>query len=366
MAYQLMVCDLMTDTRLGVLPIGGVTWDDYIGKTGSLSGTIPVPDSATARRIRETALPGRSMLHLYEEDGQLAWSGVLWTRTRQRDARGNYTCAIQAGGLESYFRAHRLLLADLVAAGADQFAIVRQLITYAQAQAGGNLGVEMDPAQMSGVLRDRQYSRHDLPWIGGLVDQLASTQNGFEWRIQVWADSAGVRHRTLRLGYPKLTVGANDGSADLVLSSPGPVGAYALPEDATTMANAWQSRGASTGTDMGSEQVPLMSQVLTAPGDWAAGWPRLDGTSDYSTVETQSVLDEHAAADLARAARPVAVPSVTYTGNQRPPLGSYVRLRLNDTWHYDVLDARYRVIGLKVQPAERPRARTTDLYLEAA
>jgi hypothetical protein len=360
MAYQLLVCDLMTDTRLEVLPISGVSWDDYIGKTGSLSGTLPVSSSAMAQRIRETALPGRTMLHLME-DGQLAWSGVLWTRTRQRDARGFYSCAIQAGGLEGYFRSHRLLFADLVAVGADQFDIARQLITYAQAQAGGNLGVELD-ASLSGVLRDRSYSRYDLPWIGNALDQLASTQGGFEWRIQVWADSAGVRRRSLRLGYPTLTVGG----ADMVLDSPGPVTTYSLPEDATAMANSWQSRGASTGTDMGAEQVPLMSALLTTPSDWSAGWPRLDGTSDYSTVETQDVLDQHAAADLARAVRPVAVPSVSYTGGDRPQLGSYVRLRITDTWHYDGLDARYRVVGLKVTPAERGRSQTTDLFLEVA
>lgn len=358
--YELMVCDLMTDQEIAVLPVSDVSYDDYIGKTGSLTGTLPVPNSAAARTIREAALPGRTVLYL-TRGSDIVWGGILWTRTPARDARGNYACQIQAGGLEGYFRSHRLLLADLTAAGADQFAIARQLITYAQAQSGGNLGIEMD-ASLSGVLRDRSYSHYDLPWIGGLIDQLAATQGGFEWRIQVWRDDAGVRHRTLRLGYPKLSIGGTD----MDLASPGPVTTYSLPEDATVMANAWQSRGASISTDAAAESVPLMSALLTTPADIAAGWPRTDGSSDYSTVENQTILDQHAAADLARAVRPVAIPTVGYTGDVQPQLGSYVRLRLKDIWYYEQLDQRYRVVGLKVTPAERGQPESTELYLEVA
>jgi hypothetical protein len=357
--YRLLICDLRTDQLLeSISAVHGVSYEDYIGKSGSLTATLPVANASMARTIRETVLPGRTMLWL-EQAGQLVWGGVLWTRTPARDQRGTYTCTIQAGGLESYFRSHRLLLADLTAVGADQFDIARQLVTYAQAQAGGDLGIEMD-ASLSGVLRDRTYSRFDLPWIGNLVDDLAAVDGGFEWRIQAYRDDAGARHRTLRLGYPKLTVGTDP----VDLSST--VSAYSLPEDATIQANTWISRGASTNTDSAATSVPIMSDVLTTPADIAAGWARLDGTSDYSTVTDLTVLGQHAAADLARSIRPVVIPSISYTGSAQPQLGQYVRLRLRDTWYYDGLDQRYRVIGYKVTPAERGQQQSTQLYLEAA
>ncbi|WP_441251204.1 hypothetical protein [Kitasatospora sp. McL0602] len=360
--YQLRVCDLRTDQTLDILPVQGVSYDDYIGKTGTFSGTIPVPDRQMARRVRDSVIPGRTMLHL-EHGTQLVWSGALWTRTPTRDARGYLTCPIQAGALEGYYRSHRLLFDTLTAAGVDQLDIARQLIAYAAAQAGGNLGVEIDYSQASGVLRDRTYSRYDLPSIGGLLDQLAATQSGFEWRIQVYRDSAGARHRALRLGYPTLNVG----TTDLMLSSPGPVSAYSLPEDATGMANAWQSRGSSTNQNQAAQSVPLMSTLRTTPADYATGWPRLDGTSDYPSVDTQTILDQHAAADLTRAVRPTVIPSVSYlTGSiDQPLLGSHARLRIVDDWYYDGLNARYRIVGLRVQPAERGRPGTTELYLEA-
>jgi hypothetical protein len=368
--YRLVVCDLRTDAVLDVLPVQGVEYDDYIGKTGSLSGTVPTSNARLAAAARTALLPGRTMLYL-ERAGQIAWGGVLWTRTPTRDARGFLSCQIQAAGLESVLRGHRLLYDTQTYAGTDQLEIARQLVAYAQAQTGGNLGIEIDYSQTSGVLRDRTYNAYDLPWIGGLLDQLAAVQNGFEWRIQVYRDAAGVRHRALRLGYPLLTAG----SQDIPLTSPagrdgpGAITAYSLPEDATSQANSWQSRGATSNTNQAASSVPLMSALLTTPADYTAGWPRLDGTSDYTDVTVQATLDAYASADLARHVRPVVIPSVRVltAQTQQPPLGSYVRLRITDDWYpAPGLSARYRVVGLKVSPEERDRAEETELYLEVA
>ncbi|MFD8596962.1 hypothetical protein ACFV1L_18370 [Kitasatospora sp. NPDC059646] len=367
-AYRLVVADLRTDVVMDVLPISGVSYDDYIGKSGSLSGTIPLPNRDLAARARAALLPGRTMLYL-EYDGQVAWGGPLWTRTPTRAARGELTCAVQAAGLESILRGHRLLLDTTTFSGVDQLEIARQLVAYTQAQTGGQLGIEIDWSQLSGVLRDRTYSRYDAPWIGGLLDQLAAVQGGPEWRIHVYRDSAGSRHRALQLGTPRLAASG----VDTVLSTPagakgeGAITAYSLPEDATTQANAWISRGASINTDQASASVPLMSALATATSDFTDGWPRLDGTSDYTDVNVQATLDSYAATDLARWRRPIIIPSVTIASSpgRRPELGSYVRMRITDDWYPEGHSARYRVVGYKVAPAER-RAESTDLFLEAA
>ncbi|MGW4695146.1 hypothetical protein ACWEO1_22520 [Kitasatospora cineracea] len=366
--YSLLVCDLRTDRLLERLQLIGVTYDDYIGRTGSLSGTVPIPDQATARRVRDTMLPGRTAVHLErrtDAGAALVWSGVLWTRTPTADDRGLYTCPITAAGLESWLRGHRMLTDTLAWAGADQLAIARALVAYAQGVSGGDLGIEMDNSQTSGVLRDRTYLATDLPRIGDLLDQLAAVDGGPEWRIQVYADSAGVRHRALRLGTPLLTVGLGD----VMLDQPGPVRGHALPEDATQMATAWQSRGATINSNQASSSVPLMSSLLVSSPDIAAGWPRLDGSSDHSTVTDPATLNAHATANLARYRQPVAIPTVTILSSEtQPQLGSYIRLRISagDIWYSEGLSARYRVVGLRCAPAERGRPDLTDLYLEAA
>lgn len=55
-------------------------------------------------------------------------------------------------------------------------------------------------------------------------------------------------------------------------------------------------------------------------------------------------------------------------GGVVPPalLGRSARIRITDEWHPQGLDARYRIIGVKVSPPERGRPDTADLYLEEA
>ncbi|MGE7432750.1 hypothetical protein [Kitasatospora sp. NPDC001175] len=362
--YSLTVCDLVTDRLIDRLPIAQVQYEDYIGRTGTLTGTIPIPDSATAQRARAALIPGRTMVYLTDSAGTIAWGGPLWTATPTRDARGYLTCPVQAGTLEGVLRSHRIAYDNLTWTATDQLDIARGLVDYAQAQPGGNLGIEIDRTQLSGVTRDRTYSSYDLPHIGDLLDQLAAVGGGFEWRIQLYTDTSGVRHRALRLGYPILTAG----SADVLLSSPGEITAYSLPQDAGGMATTWQSRGASS-QDATGNSVPLMSALQTSPDLIAAGWPRLDGSSDYSTVSVQATLDGHATADLARARQPVTIPAVSWLRLDTasvPPLGSYIRLRIADDWFTEGLSARYRLVGLRVTPVERGRAESVELFLEAA
>jgi hypothetical protein len=110
-----------------------------------------------------------------------------------------------------------------------------------------------------------------------------------------------------------------------------------------------------------------MSELLVADDDVAAGWPRLDGTSDYTTVERQGTLDAHARADWTAARTPVEIPEVEVLlgGNVTPALlGATVRVRIRDLWHPTTLDARYRVVGMSISPPERGRPETAKLFLE--
>ncbi|GAA2825449.1 hypothetical protein RMN57_13290 [Kitasatospora sp. CM 4170] len=359
--YELLVCDLRSDQLMDRLPVQGVSAEDYIGKTGSLSGTIPVPDRAMARRVQDALVPGRTALWLVRGQTVL-WSGIQWTDVQVSVDRGSATVQVQAAGAESYFRDHRQIVDTLTATAEDQLDIVRDLINYAQGKTGGHIGIEVPSSPVSGVLRDRTYLSYDLAYVGRRIDELAATQQGFEWRINYYRDSGGARHRVLQLGYPTITVG----STDTVLSMPGQILSYKLSRDASVQANAWISRGASVNSNLAAASYPLMSAPLTTPADYAAGWPRLDGSSDYSSVTSQSVLDQNASADLARQVRPVVIPQVTIRPGPEglPPLGSSLRLRIRDVWNPAGLTARYRLVGWRLQPEERGRGETADLYLE--
>ncbi|MGA5084100.1 hypothetical protein [Streptomyces pseudogriseolus] len=358
--YRLLLCDLRSDRLLDALPVDGVSIDDYIGKTGSLRGTVPIPNREIAARARRALVPGRTAVWV-ERGRDVWWGGILWTTSPAADARGFLGLGIQCGGWESYlFR--RLLYDTQVATQVDQFDIARGLVDYVQNTPGGDIGITYD-THTSGVLRDRTYLRYDLPVIGDLLDDLAAVEDGFEWRIASFRDGDGRRVKRLQLGHPVIRTGASD----IVLDHPGRVLSYRMPADATRKANAWQSRGASINTNLAADSYPLTSPVLVDGDDIAAGWPRLDGSSDYTTVEQQTTLDAHARADWNAARTPVEIPEVeVLLGDTVTPalLGATVRLRIRDLWHADTLDVRYRVVGLSITPPERGRPETARLYLE--
>ncbi|CAM5609021.1 hypothetical protein GCM10010329_17410 [Streptomyces spiroverticillatus] len=360
--YRILLCDLRSDQLLDVLPVQQVTLDDWIGKTGSFAGTVPVPNAAIATRARRAILPGRTAVWV-ERDRAIWWGGILWTANVSSSDRGFLGVQIQAGGWDSYLD-HRLLLDSHKATQTDQFDIARALVDYAQSTPGGDIGIEAG-TELSGVLRDREYSRYDMPTMRDLLAQLGSVEGGFEWRIASYRDpESGRRIKRLQLGSPVIRAGTNT----IVLDHPGPVLSYAWPIDATGKANAWQSRGATTNQNQATDSVPLVSELLVDRDDIAAGWPRLDGSSDYSTVSDLRTLNAHAAADKARALDPRTIPEITVRmdGSISPALlGATIRLRVRDLWWPEGLDQRYRVVGLAITPPERGRAETARLYLEA-
>ncbi|MDN5380735.1 hypothetical protein QEP66_01135 [Streptomyces sp. LB8] len=358
--YRVLLCDLRSDTVLDALPMQGVSLDDYIGKVGSLRGTVPIPNAEFAARARRALVPGRTAVWV-ERGRDIWWGGILWTLALASDSRGFLSAQVQCGGWASYLY-RRELRDTLIAEQVDQFDIVRTLVDYVQNTPGGDIGIVYD-AHTSGVLRDRTFLRYDLPTIGDLLDQLAAVEGGFEWRIASYRDADGRRIKRLQLGHPVIRAG----TSEIVLDHPGPVLSYTWPTDATQKANAWQSRGASINTNQAAESYPLMSAELVDDTDIAAGWPRLDGSSDYTTVEQQATLDAHARADWTAARNPVEIPEVeVLLGKHITPalLGATVRLRIRDLWHPTTLDARYRVVGLSITPPERGRPETARLYLE--
>ncbi|XXZ49919.1 hypothetical protein AAGT00_16610 [Streptomyces cavourensis] len=342
-----------------------VSFDDYIGKTGSASATVPLPNRAVAARARAAVEPGRTALWI-ERGPEIWWGGVLWTANLTSNERGFLGLQVQAGGWASYLD-HRAILHTQQAVQVDQYDIVRGLLDYAASLPGGDIGIEYDAEQLSGVKRDRTYRRYDVPRIREVIDQLAAVEGGFEWRIASFRDPGSSRRvKRLQLGSPVIRTGASD----VVLDHPGPVMSYAWPVDATVRANAWQARGASDNKNQTKESLPLMSELLDDDEQLGIGWPRLDGTSDYSTVTEQATLDAHARADLAAALHPQTIPEVTVALDRTPLspslLGATVRVRIRDLWWAEGLDRRYRVVGLAISPPLRGRPETAKLSLEAA
>ncbi|MFD6811688.1 hypothetical protein [Streptomyces anthocyanicus] len=110
------------------------------------------------------------------------------------------------------------------------------------------------------------------------------------------------------------------------------------------------------------------ARVRTRPSARPDRWPQLDLSTDYNDVSDKAVLDALATAVLREAQGSVQIPeiSIRLSGIVPPALlGRTARIRITDEWHPTGLDARYRIVGVKVRPAERGRPDTAELALEA-
>ncbi|MFI6286869.1 hypothetical protein ACIBCM_19330 [Streptomyces sp. NPDC051018] len=358
--YRAIFCDLLTDRTIDILPLRDVQFDDYIGKPGSLSGTVPVPDTALAARVRRVE-EGRTAVYL-ERGGDLWWGGIIWTSTLQSSERGVLTLGIQAATFDSY-AGRRRIRKNLSYASKSQFEVARELWRELQSGAGGDLRVQYGD-EVSATRRTVSWRDGDETVYAEALDQLATLEGGFEHHIAVYRDPAtGERIRQLRLGSPVIRTG----STDLVLDRPGAILSYSFPRDATRGGTTARTRGASVNNNQAAESRPLVSAERVADDLIAGGWPRIDLSSDHNEVTSTATLNSLAAAELARARGAVVIPEITIRlGGVVPPslLGRSTRIRITDEWHPEGLDARYRIIGVKVSPPQRGRPDTAELYLE--
>lgn len=363
-AYRVIFADVTTDETIDVLPVNDVEIDDYIGKPGSLTGTIPVPDRAMAARAARL-IEGRTAVYL-ARGNDLWWGGILWTMSPQCDDRGVVTCPIQAGTFDSY-AGHRYIREDLAYPQTDQLAVVRNLWDYMQhALPGGTLNVTYG-SETSGTLISPSWQDGDETLVDDAISQLAAASPGFEYFVSVYADpDGGSRVRQLRLGAPTITAGASP----LVATKPGSIVTYTFPRDATRGGTTALVRGASAPAADGTGQDrPMTSLEYVANDQLTAGYLRLDTSADYSDVSDQPTLEMLAQAQLAAAGTSVVVPALTVRlddGFTPGMLGALIRVRIVDEWFPSGLDQTYRIVGYRLLPAQRGRPDTIDLYLDGA
>lgn len=360
--YRAIFCDLFSDQTIDILPLRDVQFDDYIGKAGSLSGTVPVPDRDIADRVRKIQA-GRTTVYL-ERGGDLWWGGIIWTTTLQSSGRGVLTLGVQAATFDSYATRRRIRTEVTYTTPTDQLTIARRL--WSDVQSGlGRSGIDIGE-ETSGVLRTASWRLGDETVYQEALDQLAAQENGFEQQILVYRDPVtGARIRQLRLGHPKIRTGATD----MIFDRPGAILSYSFPDDATRGGTTALARGASANSNAAAESRPTVSAEKVNTTLLNGGWPRIDLSSDHNEVSDTKTLNSLAAANLAKAAGSVLIPEISIRlGGIVPPalLGRTARIRITDEWHSEGLDRRYRVIGVKVSPPERGRPDTAELYLEEA
>lgn len=353
--YRYLFADLLTNEIIAELPLTGVTFTQQLNQAGTLSGRLLLSGMATAQfNVSTSTQPGRNAIYV-DRNGDLIWGGVIWGRDYQSATQ---TLTITAREFESYFERRRIST-TLDYANEDQLYIARDLITQAQAETNGDIGVIVG-TETSGVLIDRVYYDYELKQVYGAIQDLSRQEDGFDFNINVAYDPITFAPtKTLVLGYPRVgTVYSPTNPSAIVFQFPaGNIVEYQYPEDGAIAANKIYALGA------GSNDGKLIS-IYTNAVKISEGWPLLEDQANYSDIVDQDVLDQLAEGQARAVGEPPAIIRIVVPAYAVPTLNDYnigddARLIITDERFPNTLDEVYRIVALSVQPGEDGPERVT-------
>lgn len=344
MTTRLLYGDLRTGRIFGELDATAASWAQILNDAGSVdSVTVPGP-VVRDLNLRVTAQAGRTFLAV-EQDERIQEAGPVWSRPWDWKSQ---TLTLGASGLWSLFD-HRKVIPVLAAGqkvqqattkvvNTDLGGIARALVVQALTHAGGDLPIVL-PAAAAGT-RTEEFPGWKLLWLGDQLRELTQREAAapdIRFRPRRQADPRFIEWvmETGTEAVPRLTQVGNDWTFDTTAPR-SPVEGISTDENGGDMGE----RGWVTGN--GSEQDMLIATAYD-PTLVAAGWPLLEQEENRSTVEVQATLDGHAAALVARSARPVEVWKVDVRADYAREVraGDYCQVTVaGDAW---LPDGSYRL-----------------------
>lgn len=345
--YRYIAVDLLTHAPLAELPLSGVQWAKTLNAAGTLRASMALPvmpaNAALCSVLVDATDPLRRAIYV-ERDGVLQWGGPIWHRDYDQAAS---TLTLECADWWSLFP-WRLITDDKVysASTDDQLFIARDLIAYAQAKPGGNLGITVG-SEVSGRQRDATYHFYEYKPIAEAIQQMSQLADGFDFSVDVAYDPTGLILRTLHLYYPRQgRIAADTGH---VWETGRNIVGFRWTEDGTSTVNVSYALGAGQAESM-------LRSAGARPDMWAAGYPMLEAAVSYKDVLVQQTLDEHADADVDAHAQPVSLPPIVVRGDIDPVIGAYItgddaRIRIEaniDPRFPDGLDTYRRLISFNV------------------
>lgn len=355
-------------TLLNATMATGVKFERYIGKAGSFGATLPVPNATIARRLRFLFEAGSEYsLAAYVSRGDKLWCGAILDDPEALiSGRAGDSVTLSGRTFEAY-PDMRTLDQDLTWSGAEQLEMARQIWQHLTADEG-DMGISTPFVTPSGIQRDLTVAFEDKRTLGSILSEISGRANGFEWMIDVQR-VAGVRTRTLKLGYPRITSTA---STPKVFSYPGAILELGYKRSTSRGGTRFWGIGAAPGDVAGTAQNVTASSILRAEDLLDGESILVDRVLSLTDVTEQTTVDERVGDALERLAHAIPIPTATVRLDRVTPdmLGEKVRLRANHPLFGDgpagapAYDQLQRVIGIKVSPTERGTHESAELVFE--
>jgi hypothetical protein len=357
--YRYLFADLRTNDILAELPLTRVSFTQVLNTSGSFQGTILGSDARElGYDITASTEPARTAIYV-DRDGVLIWGGVVWLRTWDSDSQ-HFT--FQAREFMSYFERRRIT-DTVVYEDEDQLFVAQDLITLAQAETGGDIGVVV-PSNLSGVDVTRVYFDYEFKDVSGAIKDLSNQQDGFDVNIDVAYDAFLEPRKYLRTQYPQRGIQYNAANADaLVFEFPGNIVTYEWPDDGAQVANTMYGIGPN------SNEAKIRATAVSPINQIAAGWPLLEDTVSYTDQYDPDLLYQQTLGEVTARQVSVVTPKIVIPAYAEPVLGSYQTgdeclLRITDDRFpnngsgYGLAEV-YRIVAISVEPGEEGPERVT-------
>lgn len=316
--YRYLCTNLLTNQVIAELPLTGVTYSQALNEAGSFDGHMILSDIRTQQTLGtystantftldNVTTTGKTGLYV-ERDGIIVWGGIIWSR--QYDS-ASQTLSIGGREFESYYDRRRVNNDQVFAAGTDQFSIVNSLLTQANNQPSGNIGVVMQSPLGSSVGMPSAYPIWDNEkrTVFDVVRDLSrqSTPYGFDFAINCAYDSNKNLTRTFNLYYPRKGQSYSTNAFQPMLEFPGSMLYYAYPEDGGSMANRMYGAG-------------QQGYVYTATNydALAEGFPLLEDSVSFVQIPNPLVVNSMTEGEVSARALPVTVLTASWSPTTDP------------------------------------------------
>lgn len=371
--YRYFTTDLITGTlRADTIPLHVSSFSRYlggVGQPGQLSGSLDLGALPSQSNLLAALEPRKTLLWVLQ-DGSPVWAGVVWDWDHESAASNELP--IVAKELGSLFQRREVRTDQTWTA--DQFDVLRNLVTYATGKPGGGVAQLVHTTNTSGASAvTATFLAADLGKVSDLISQHAA-QYQIEYSWDPGLSSANAPIITLRIG-SAATMGRPYSATSLQLNFPGNLSDYKWPRTGSASANSVQA------TASGQGGAAFMSNPATHgldSADLALGYPLLEDSISYtgSVITAQSQIDAVADARLLQVAKSPTIPTATIAGGQVPTvqqilLGDHAMLLATSSYHPAPASAPFtpglmqdvRIIGWTVKPSGEDQPESTDLVL---
>lgn len=300
--YRYYTTDILTGQVLGELPLYGVFMDKKLKYAGNFTGTFRLDTGQhDDQELIDATYPQRTAIFCERNDVTI-WGGVLWTRTRESNAK---TVQLQAQTFESYISKVRLRH-DFIRTD-NQLVLLKDLIDLMQSYPRANLRINTDIDVSDGISKTLEVLATDDKFFIDVISELSDADDGFDWYIQV-TDSSIPDQPELRLiaGQPVIHSNVSNPQA---YSYPGTIDQFYWPESGTKSGTDFLV----LGEGQGSDALRAESQSMHA-----ATYPLIDQVFSRKDITNQASLDAIAQSVSQTYGSGISNPTITIKSDEDP------------------------------------------------